>query len=169
MSEDTINHPTHYTQHPSGVECITIAEHFNFNVGSAIKYIWRAGLKSTSTRIDDLRKAHWFIERELYKDGYREPAPEARLFDLFMAEVGAEACDQYEATHGKPVATIPDLVNAAREQGAQRMRDKVHQVLLNRQSEVEGIASNAVLDARRIHKVLLDEDQLLMTLVEGIS
>ena len=35
-----INHPPHYTQHPSGVECITITEHYNFNVGNAIKYLW---------------------------------------------------------------------------------------------------------------------------------
>ena len=42
---DPINHPPHYTQHPSGVECITITEHYNFNVGNAIKYLWRAGLK----------------------------------------------------------------------------------------------------------------------------
>ena len=42
---DPINHPHHCTQHPSGVECITITEHYNFNVGNAIKYLWRAGLK----------------------------------------------------------------------------------------------------------------------------
>lgn len=46
MVSDTVNHPKHYNDHPSGVECIDIVEHYNFNLGNAIKYIWRAGLKS---------------------------------------------------------------------------------------------------------------------------
>ena len=62
--DDPINHPAHYTQHPAGVECITITEHFNFNVGNAIKYCWRAGLKSASP-VEDLKKAAWYITREL--------------------------------------------------------------------------------------------------------
>lgn len=62
-TDDIVNHPSHYTQHPSGVECITITEHFNFNVGNAIKYLWRAGLKSAP--IEDLRKAAWYVQREI--------------------------------------------------------------------------------------------------------
>lgn len=61
---DLINHPSHYTQHPSGVECITVTEHFNFNVGNAIKYLWRAGLKSKDP-IEDLKKAAWYVNREI--------------------------------------------------------------------------------------------------------
>jgi hypothetical protein len=64
QQHDAVNHPAHYTQHPSGVECIAIAEHFPFNVGSAIKYLWRAGLKSPDP-LEDLRKAAWYIEREI--------------------------------------------------------------------------------------------------------
>jgi hypothetical protein len=60
---DRVNHPKHYTQHPSGIECIQITEHFNFCVGNAIKYLWRAGLKDDT--IQDLRKAIWYIEREI--------------------------------------------------------------------------------------------------------
>ena len=60
---DFINAPLHYTAHPSGVECITVTEHFSFNVGNAIKYLWRAGLKGDT--LDDLRKAAWYVEREL--------------------------------------------------------------------------------------------------------
>lgn len=59
----TVNHPPHYTAHPSGVECITIAEHFGFNLGNAIKYIWRAGLKGDV--IEDLKKARFYLEREI--------------------------------------------------------------------------------------------------------
>jgi len=59
-----IYHPKHYTEHPSGVECIQITEHFNFCLGNAIKYIWRAGLK-TSDPVQDLQKAAWYIKREI--------------------------------------------------------------------------------------------------------
>lgn len=62
---DPVNHPAHYTQHPSGVECIQITEHMGFNLGNAVKYIWRADLKDNA--IDDLKKARWYIERELQK------------------------------------------------------------------------------------------------------
>jgi hypothetical protein len=61
---DPVNHPKHYTSHPSGVECITVTEHFGFNVGNAIKYLWRAGLKSPSA-IEDLKKAAWYVNREI--------------------------------------------------------------------------------------------------------
>lgn len=59
---DNVNHPSHYIGHPSGIECITVVEHFNFNIGNAIKYLWRAGLKGNL--IEDLRKAAWYIDRE---------------------------------------------------------------------------------------------------------
>ena len=55
--------PQHYKQHPSGVECIQITEHMNFNLGNAIKYLWRAGLKGDP--VEDLEKAAWYIEREI--------------------------------------------------------------------------------------------------------
>lgn len=60
---DLVNHPPHYTSHPSGVECITITEHMGFNLGNAIKYIWRSDLKGDS--IEDLKKAAWYVEREI--------------------------------------------------------------------------------------------------------
>lgn len=61
---DPVNHPAHYTNHPSGVECIQITEHMNFCLGNAVKYIWRAGLKSDNP-IEDLRKAAFYINREI--------------------------------------------------------------------------------------------------------
>ena len=66
MTNDPVNHPPHYTGHPSGVEAITITEHYNFNVGNAIKYLWRAGLK-TADATQDLRKAAWYINREIQR------------------------------------------------------------------------------------------------------
>lgn len=61
--EDHTN-PSHYREHPSGVECITVTEHMTFNVGNAIKYLWRADLKHESP-ISDLEKAAWYINREI--------------------------------------------------------------------------------------------------------
>lgn len=65
MAHDPVNHPKHYTAHPSGVECITITEHMGFNLGNAIKYVWRADLKADA--IQDLEKAVWYIQREIAK------------------------------------------------------------------------------------------------------
>lgn len=62
---DPVNHPKHYTGHPSGIECIQITEHMGFNLGNALKYIWRCDLKKDA--IEDLEKAKWYIERELKK------------------------------------------------------------------------------------------------------
>jgi len=61
---DLINHPPHYTSHPSGIECIQITEHMNFCVGNAIKYLWRAGLKGDDA-IEDLEKAVFYVQREI--------------------------------------------------------------------------------------------------------
>lgn len=65
-ASDPVNHPSHYTAHPSGVECIQITEHMNFNLGNATKYIWRAGLKSRDP-IQDLEKARWYLDREIQR------------------------------------------------------------------------------------------------------
>jgi hypothetical protein len=62
---NSVNHPKHYTKHPSGVECIQITEHMGFNLGNALKYIWRCDLKQNA--IEDLEKAKWYIEREIAK------------------------------------------------------------------------------------------------------
>lgn len=59
---DMVNNPKHYTEHPSGVECITVTEHMNFCLGNAIKYLWRADLKNG---LEDLEKARWYINREI--------------------------------------------------------------------------------------------------------
>lgn len=65
---DAVNHPPHYNSHPSGVECVTIAEHFNFNLGNALKYLWRAGVKSKDP-VEDLRKSAWYLAREIGRLG----------------------------------------------------------------------------------------------------
>jgi len=63
ISQDQVNHPAHYNAHPSGVECIQVTEHMNFNLGNAMKYIWRADEKGN--QIQDLEKAAWYLAREI--------------------------------------------------------------------------------------------------------
>ena len=63
MAKDMINHPPHYNEHPSGVECIDIVEHMSFNTGNATKYLWRADLKGD--KLENLQKAAWYVQREI--------------------------------------------------------------------------------------------------------
>lgn len=71
LKSDNVNHPAHYTKHPSGVECIEITQHYDFSVGNAMKYLWRAGLKKHPTQddvakeIEDLEKAKWYIDNKI--------------------------------------------------------------------------------------------------------
>ena len=68
---DPVNRPSHYTSDPSGVECIQITRHRNFNIGNAFKYLWRNGLKDDAElsarqkQIQDLKKSVYYIEDEI--------------------------------------------------------------------------------------------------------
>jgi hypothetical protein len=64
LMHDPVNNPAHYTEHPSGVECIDITQSMNFCLGNTIKYIWRADLKHDNA-IEDLKKAAWYLQREI--------------------------------------------------------------------------------------------------------
>lgn len=63
--EDPINHPSHYTR--GGIETIDVIEAWglNFHLGNAVKYIARAGFKSPTREIEDLKKARWYLDREI--------------------------------------------------------------------------------------------------------
>lgn len=62
VAEDAIN-PAHYRKHPSGIECIEVTRHMNFNTGNAIKYIWRYLDKGDP--IENLKKAQWYLDDEI--------------------------------------------------------------------------------------------------------
>lgn len=94
--KDNVNHPSHYTSHPSGVECISITEHYDFCVGNAIKYCWRAGLKHDTSEayttkkalrlakqkeIEDLKKAVWYLNKKIAQLSEEEPI--TNQLDLF--------------------------------------------------------------------------------------
>lgn len=74
---DMVNHPPHYTTHPSGVECIEVAEHMSFCEGNALKYLWRDGAKGD--RLEDLRKARWYIDRAISLEERRRASATADL------------------------------------------------------------------------------------------
>jgi Protein of unknwon function (DUF3310) len=76
---DQVNNPRHYTSHPSGIDCIQITEHMGFNLGNAIKYVWRSDLKNDA--IEDLNKAIWYIQREIDRRKKQE-------LDAYLQECG---------------------------------------------------------------------------------
>lgn len=61
--KDNINHPSHYTQ--GNIEVIDYIEdkRFGYHLGNVIKYISRAGLKESSSKVEDLMKAQWYLSR----------------------------------------------------------------------------------------------------------
>ena len=63
--EDIVSRPSHYTSRVPGIECIQVTQHFNFNRGNAIKYLWRAGEKDKTKEIEDLQKARQYIDFEI--------------------------------------------------------------------------------------------------------
>ena len=69
-TRDSVNRPSHYAEGWSnGAEVIDITENLNFNRGNAVKYIARAGRKDAMKLIEDLKKARWYIDRELKRLG----------------------------------------------------------------------------------------------------
>lgn len=77
MNNDMVNHPPHYTSHPANVECIEITEHMPFCEGNALKYLWRAGEKGD--RLEDLRKARWYVDRAISLEERRRASATATL------------------------------------------------------------------------------------------
>lgn len=67
---DPVNHPPHYLSLGARchcgrtIECIEVTEMMNFNVGNAVKYLWRADHKNG---LEDLKKAAWYINREIQR------------------------------------------------------------------------------------------------------
>lgn len=70
MKNEKVNHPAYYQG--SKIEVIEVIEEFNlgFNLGNCIKYILRAGKKES--RLQDLEKAKWYLEREISKEQNNE-------------------------------------------------------------------------------------------------
>lgn len=68
LSNDTsVNHPKHYGGENNPTEAIKVIEAWGlgFNLGNTVKYISRAGKKDSSKELEDLKKALWYLEREI--------------------------------------------------------------------------------------------------------
>ena len=65
LKNNPVDHPKHYTSHPSGVEAIEICGNMQFCTGNAFKYMYRLDKKWDS--LEDLKKAQWYINRERYR------------------------------------------------------------------------------------------------------
>lgn len=65
-SSDNVSHPPHYAEGWSnGAEVIDLAEHLSFCAGNVVKYVCRSGRKDPAKHVEDLKKARWYINREI--------------------------------------------------------------------------------------------------------
>lgn len=124
VEHDPVNHPRHYTS-INGVECIQVVETKSFNIGNAIKYLWRAGEKDDI--LQDLRKAAWYINREIGRldDGASPETPPAKEISRrpatirigrwdYEAEISGEGIASYENRAGDSVQAGPDRYRVIR-------------------------------------------------------
>lgn len=65
---DPVSHPSHYTD--GKIEVIDYIEDkkLGFHLGNAVKYISRAGKKDPNKYVEDLKKAVWYINREIERE-----------------------------------------------------------------------------------------------------
>ena len=118
---EKIDHPKHYNSHPSGIECIDIARHYCFDIGNAIKYLWRAGLKAeegytdSQKEIEDLNKAIWYIQDRIkqLQTNKKETTPLPKINGNYMYP----AHKYIETELGKQLKVISaDLVESLKKQ-----------------------------------------------------
>lgn len=62
---DNVNHPAYYTDGKIEVSDFIADKNLNFFRGNVVKYVTRAGKKDTSKEVEDLKKAQWYINREI--------------------------------------------------------------------------------------------------------
>lgn len=72
MIQNNVDHPPHYisadakcSHCKTTIECIDVVRHLPFNLGNAMKYIWRADYKGNP--VEDLMKALWYLDDEIKK------------------------------------------------------------------------------------------------------
>ena len=101
---DVVNHPSHYTD--GKIEVIDFIEqkNLNFHRGNAVKYIARAGKKNPEKEVEDLRKAVWYLNREITR--LTGENPNAALISKVIEEVEravdkARIDNEFDNTEGK--------------------------------------------------------------------
>ena len=69
VTVDMVNHPSHYTSHPKGIECIDVIEECdNFNLAQVMRYVWRVAFGGKADDMEDLRKAKFYLERAIDRE-----------------------------------------------------------------------------------------------------
>lgn len=101
---DAVNHPSHYTD--GKIEVIDFIEqkNLNFHRGNAVKYIARAGKKDSEKEVEDLRKAVWYLNREITRMTGKNP--NAALISEVIEQVEravdkARLDNEFDNTEGK--------------------------------------------------------------------
>ncbi|ART70694.1 hypothetical protein BTO20_21055 [Mycobacterium dioxanotrophicus] len=115
-SHDPVNHPSHYTNHPSGIECIEVTRQLSFDPGNAVKYVWRRGDKGNP--LQDLEKSLFLLAdaRNHAPKLRRVPRKAAKLLlQVADAETDADAAMFYRAVAGRRWADAEAAVLALRD------------------------------------------------------
>lgn len=101
---DNVNHPSHYTD--GKIEVINFIEDkgLNYHRGNAVKYIARAGKKDPEKEVEDLRKAVWYLNREITR--LTGENPNAALISEIIEQVEravdkARLDNEFDNTEGK--------------------------------------------------------------------
>lgn len=104
-TSNMVNHPPHHTSHPSGVECIAVAEHLPFCLGNAFNYLFRRDNKAALR--ENLEKAIWYIRRQ------RELTPEG-LPHAYLPKAARVALAAIVASESVPYRHVMDMVGSGR-------------------------------------------------------
>lgn len=105
--KEQVNHPSHYCQHPAGIECIDVIRNYVCDIANALKYLWRAGLKEEMGKddiekeIEDLRKALWYIAD--YSDNH-SVGVECADMEMYIHMRTGCTCDQITNGYDKAIA-----------------------------------------------------------------
>jgi hypothetical protein len=69
LKNNPVDHPAHYTSHPSGIEAIEVCGEMGFCLGNAFKYLFR--MENKWNPLEDLKKARWYVDREAFQRGHK--------------------------------------------------------------------------------------------------
>lgn len=106
MEKEQVNHPSHYCQHPAGIECISVIRNYVCDIANALKYLWRAGLKEEMGKddiekeIEDLRKALWYIADFIANHSI---GVECANMDMYIHMRTGYTCDQITSGYNKAI------------------------------------------------------------------